>query len=105
MLRLNHNHSKRWYDQDPTVSLAVSILRNTSQVNQLHVAEILINNGKNLNIHIKKKITLFSRRWYDYDERMSDAIEYFRFFPPEEQKKIAMEIIEYLYSLDCSSCK
>ncbi|MDD3014092.1 MAG: hypothetical protein PHC34_10355 [Candidatus Gastranaerophilales bacterium] len=95
--------SKRWYDQDPTVSLAMSLLRNTSFDNQLQIADILIENGINLSIKFKSGHRLFNRRWYDHDDKMTDAIEYFRLFPEEEQKKMAVQIIEYLYNLDGSA--
>jgi len=96
----NTQSTNRWYDQDPTVSLAISILQNTSYDNQLNVAEILIENGKRLNISVKNTFTLFNRRWYDHDEKISEAIEYFRLFSAEEQKRMAIQLIEFLYNLD-----
>lgn len=91
----------RWYDKDPTVSLAISILRNTSEVNQLFIAEILIKHGERQNIELKPNYSLFNRRWYDHNERLSEAIEYLRMFSEEEQKRASIEIIEQLCNLDC----
>jgi len=104
-MSLKLRFSKRWYDQDPTLSLAMSLLRNTSIDNQLHIADLLIENGTKLKIEFKSKYKIFNRRWYDQEEKMSNAIEYLRLFPDEEQKKMAIQIIQFLYNLDSSCSK
>lgn len=102
---INTNQNLRWYDKDPTVSLSVSILRNTNEFNQLQIAEILIEKGKKLNLKLNPFNPLFNRRWYDHNEKLSEAFEYFKMFPEEEQKLIAIEIIQELFNMDsyCST--
>ena len=99
-------NNKRWYDQDPTVSLAVSILRNANIHNQLLVAEHIIQKGKAHNVPVDKiryeKPGFFSRRWYDFEESVFYAIECLRLSSPEVQKVLAIEIINYLCNLDNS---
>ena len=51
---------KRWYDVDPTVSLAVSLIRNTNDKTQLKCADFIIdfaqknnrNSGKGKFLHV-----------------------------------------------------
>ena len=38
---------KRWYDVDPTVSLAVSLMRNASIITQYDCADLIINKSNN----------------------------------------------------------
>ncbi|EKE04541.1 MAG: hypothetical protein ACD_20C00051G0007 [uncultured bacterium] len=99
------NH-KRWYDLDPTVSLAVSILRNASAKDQLLVADQIIEKSKAHNIPVEKILTekpgILTRRWYDFEEDVFHALECLRVSPPEVQKVLAVEIVNYLCNLDNS---
>lgn len=91
----------RWYDKNPTVSLAISLLRNTAPNNQTLVAGLLLEKNKELNIvgasiqHLP-----FSKRWYDFDENLYLALEVLRHAPSTVQNDIAIEIINYLCTLD-----
>ena len=97
-------NNKRWYDQDPTVSLAVSILRNASMQNQLLTAEYIIQKGLEYDFPIEKvksqKIDLLPRRWYDFEENVYYALECMRLSSIDVQKTLAIEIINYLCKLD-----
>lgn len=97
-------NNKRWYDYDPTVSLAISILRNSAKKNQALVAEFLIEKSKEQGISVEKikseKTNMFSRRWYDFDENVYYSLECLRLSPHEVQKTLAIEIINYLCKLD-----
>jgi len=98
------NNTKRWYDQNPTVSLAISIFRNASRENQKLVANFLLENVFNnskIKIHARK-IPLFNRRWYDHDENVYMAVEFIRLSSANAQNQVAVEIINYLYALDSS---
>jgi len=102
---LNFNTTKRWYDQDPTISMAISILRNTSLEHQLLVAELLLKKQAdyaptNQDTSRHKIFRLFSRRWYDFDDDLYNAIEFMRIMPLNVQREWAVEIIGYLCSLD-----
>ena len=35
------------------------------------------------------------RRWYDKDKRIAESFEYFQFSPPEIQKEISLEVINF----------
>ena len=59
---------KRWYDIDPTVSLAVSLMRNSSLMLQYDCADIIVNKAKNLGIDLSAGILVDAfnyvlRRW------------------------------------------
>lgn len=106
---LNFNDTKRWYDQDPTISMAISILRNTSIEHQLLVAKLLLKKQANFDPPVNqegskaKLFRLFSRRWYDFDDDLYNAIEFMRLMPIKVQREWAVEIIEYLCNLDGST--
>lgn len=95
---------KRWYDKDATVSLAVSILRNTTHTNQALTADFIIKQAKDQNISVKKEhpttLKALFRRWYDQNDRVAQSLDYLRCAPDELQKKMALEIIDFLYKLD-----
>lgn len=92
---------KRWYDIDPTVSLAVSLMRNASDQTQLRCAEHIIDYAKQRNVELKSTsltdaFNYILRRWYDKDKTVSEAFEYFQVAPMELQKEISLEIINIL---------
>ena len=92
---------KRWYDVDPTVSLAVSLLRNASDETQLDCADYIIDYAREHNITLKSStlndaFNYILRRWYDKDKRISEAFEYFQHAALEMQKEISLEVISML---------
>lgn len=92
---------KRWYDVDPTVSLAVSLMRNANEQAQLRCADFIIEYATQRNVQLKSN-TLNSafnyilRRWYDKDKKTAEAFEYFEVSPQEMQREIAIEVISLL---------
>lgn len=101
---LTNQQSKRWYDCDPTVSMAVSLLRNSSSQNQQLAVALVNEKGKELEIKLSTKefnvLGFFKKRWYDSDEEVSIAMEILKLCPAISQKKLALEIINYLYNLE-----
>lgn len=92
---------KRWYDVDPTVSLAVSLIRNANETTQLKCAEFIIDYARQRNVIPKNKslneaFTYILRRWYDQDKQISEAFEYFQAAPSDIQKEISIEVINIL---------
>ena len=92
---------KRWYDIDPTVSLAVSLMRNTNEQTQLKCADFIISFAKEKGIMLQSSslnsaFNYILRRWYDKDKQVSEAFEYFEVAPPELQKEISLEVINFL---------
>lgn len=94
----------RWYDQEPTLSLAVSLFSNTKKKNQKVVAEYIISVAKERDISLKNKINdffnFFVHRWYDHDELIYTAMEYLKAMPPELQKEIALDLVEKLHQIE-----
>ena len=92
---------KRWYDVDPTVSLAVSLLRNANEPTQLKCAEFIIDYAKERSVELKSNtlndaFNYILRRWYDKDKKVSEAFEYFEVSPLEIKKEISLEVIGLL---------
>lgn len=92
---------KRWYDVDPTVSLAVSLIRNANEKTQLKCAEFIIDYAKQREVKLKSNtlndaFNYILRRWYDKDEKIAEAFEYFQYSPSEIQREISLEVINFL---------
>jgi len=92
---------KRWYDIDPTVSLAVSLIRNTNEQTQGKCADFIIEFAKERNVEPKNSslnqaFNYILRRWYDQDKKIAEAFEYFEEAPLEIKKEISLEVINFL---------
>ena len=75
---------KRWYDVDPTVSLAVSL--KISKENGIDLADNILTDA----------FTYVLRRWYDTDQKIAEAFEYLKCLPIDVQKEAALQIINLL---------
>ena len=92
---------KRWYDVDPTVSLAVSLMRNANIMTQYECADLIIKISKENGIDLADNIltdafTYVLRRWYDTDQKIAEAFEYLKCLPIDVQKEAALQIINLL---------
>ena len=92
---------KRWYDVDPTVSLAVSLMRNANIMTQYKCADLIINTSKENGVDISENIltdafTYVLRRWYDTDQKIAESFEYLKLLPEEVQKDVALRLIKLL---------
>ena len=92
---------KRWYDIDPTVSLAVSLMRNANIITQYKCADLIVNASKANGIDISENIltdafTYVLRRWYDTDQKIAEAFEYLKLLPVDVQKDVALQLINLL---------
>ena len=95
------NLKQRWYDLDPTMSLAVSLMQSADYKKQTDCAQLIINKAKDFNIHIpqnklEEAFNYFCKRWYDKDKELSSAFQYLQIMPFELQKEVSLEIIEKL---------
>ena len=93
--------NKRWYDVDPTVSLAVSLMRNTNIMTQYKCADLIIQKSKDNGIDMSENILTDAfnyvlRRWYDTDQKIAEAFEYLKLMPETMQKETALDIINLL---------
>ena len=94
---------KRWYDLDPTVSLAVSLMEKAEEKLQLECAYYIIDKAKNYGVRISENdlsetFSYLFRRWYDKNKQIHDAFEYLKMAPYDVQLGIAFDIIEKLQS-------
>ena len=92
---------KRWYDVDPTVSLAVSLMRNANVITQYKCADLIIQTSKENGLDMSENIITdaFSyvlRRWYDTDQKIAEAFEYLKSLPEDLQKEVSLKIIQLL---------
>ena len=94
----------RWYDKEPTLSLAVSLMKNESVNIQVACAELITQKAKNLGVirpnNLLDAFNYVVLRWYETDERISEAFEYLKAASDEVRREIAMEIIEYLQKIE-----
>ncbi len=91
-----NNRIQRWYDKDPTLSLAVSFINNASKEKQQQIAEKIIEKAVAAGVKINELKVLFDRRWFDEDEKLRIAMEYLKESTKENQHLIALEIINFL---------
>ena len=92
---------KRWYDLDPTLSLAVSLMEKADEKVQLECAYHIIDKAKDYGVKItdsdlSEAFNYLFRRWYDKNKQLHDAFEYLRIAPYDVQLGIAFDIIEKL---------
>lgn len=92
---------KRWYDVDPTVSLAVSLMRNANIMTQYKCADLIVKKSKNSGVDLADNIltdafTYVLRRWYDTDQKIAESFEYLKSLPEELQKEVALDLINLL---------
>ena len=92
---------KRWYDIDPTVSLAVSLMRNANIMTQYKCADLIVKKSKDNGVDLADNIltdafTYVLRRWYDTDQKIAESFEYLKSLPEELQKEVALDLINFL---------
>lgn len=92
---------KRWYDVDPTVSLAVSLMRNANIITQYKCADLIVKKSKENGIDLSENVITDAfnyvlRRWYDTDQKIAEAFEYLKLLPVDIQKETALALINLL---------
>ena len=92
---------KRWYDLDPTVSLAVSLMKNANEEIQLKCADYIVSKAKNFGVKnsenaLNEAFNYILRRWYDKNIKVSHAMEYLKNAPIDVRKELALEIIDFI---------
>ena len=94
----------RWYDKEPTLSLAVSLMKNESVNIQVACAQLITEKAKNLGVirqnNLLEAFNYVVLRWYENDERISEAFEYLKAASDEVRREIAIEVIEYLQKIE-----
>ncbi len=98
---MENNFKQRWYDLEPTMSLAVSLMHDATPEQQTECAKMIIKKANDFNIFIEKNkledaFNYFCKRWYDRDKELADAFQYLKIMPFELQKEVSLEVIEKL---------
>lgn len=94
---------RRWYDIDPTLSLAVSLIWNSNEETKSFCAKLITETLQENKIRFSPGFNQALRkftRWYDDNEDLSYAMEYLKEAPDELRKKIALDIIEHLQTIE-----
>ena len=93
----------RWYDGEPTLGLAVSLLRSAVTEVRTGCASFVIERAKakdvQINTSLMDLLEFTFKRWYDEDPQLMEAMEYIRNSSPEVRKELALDIIEYLQNV------
>jgi isopropylmalate/homocitrate/citramalate synthase len=98
---MEKNLKQRWYDLEPTLSLAVGMMEKASSEKQLECAKLIKEKAKDFGISIaqnklEEAFNYFRKRWYDKDKELADAFQYLKIMPFELQKEVSLEIISKL---------
>ena len=92
--------NKRWYDKEPTLSLAVSLIKNSKEEIQLKCAEFIKlkaqDYGVVLNSNLLGAFNYVLNRWYDSSEPLAEAFGYLKEADNETRKQIAIAVITFL---------
>ena len=87
--------NKRWYDKEPTLSLAVSLIKNSNDTTQQKCAEFIKNRAQDYGITLKSNLlgafNYVLNRWYDSSEQLAEAFDYLKDADDETVKKTAFE--------------
>lgn len=89
---------KRWYDIDPVVSRATSMLEQADEELQVVCAEYIIDRLKDMDFEMSldEQFNYIMRRWYDKNIKVSHAMEYLKHAPDEIRRELALDIIEHI---------
>lgn len=100
----------RWYDNDPTLSMAISLLQNASKAHQemaaRHMFSVMEDNGL-LNIaelrtkEDRLRFIFPSFRRHRFEMHARHLVELFKHLPVGDQQEMAVQLINYMYLLDC----
>lgn len=90
--------NKRWYDENPKVSLAVGCLESADKALRNKLARIIIKNAMELGVSAKRPAPALFRRWYDKDPDLCLAMEYFKNCDDVQRQVVAENIIYFIKS-------
>lgn len=92
----------RWYDIEPDVYMAISMIECADSYQQVDYAKYIINEIKSKDLELsyiknstKNNIARPFQRWYDRNETLSTAIEYLKNTTPKLQKEISLSVLAY----------
>ena len=92
----------RWYDVEPDVYMAISMIECSYPDAQTDYANYIIRNIKIKDTDMnyirniaEKNVKVKYQRWYDKNETLSTAIEYLKNTTSDLQKEISLGVLEY----------
>lgn len=95
----------RWYDLEPDVCMAISMIECAPPNAQVEYAEYIIKlvQEKDKDFDYLKNITKSNlenryQRWYDRNETVSKAFAYLKETKKELQKEISLSVLAYMNS-------
>jgi len=100
----------RWYDKDPTLSMAISLLQNASHAHQETAARYMfkVMDGLNLldsaELRTKSERLRFifpSFRRSKFEIHARHLVELMKHLSYDAQQAMAVQLINYIYLLDC----
>jgi hypothetical protein len=94
----------RWYDVEPDVYMAISMIECSELPKQIEYAKLIINNlrEKDSNMEYIKNTTIknlsqkYYKRWYDKNDTISMAFEYLKNSTRDIQIEVAKEVLSYI---------
>ncbi|HEY9746005.1 MAG TPA: hypothetical protein V6C99_07290 [Oculatellaceae cyanobacterium] len=100
----------RWYDNDPTLSMAISLLQNASKTHQELAARYMFKLMESRNLLDKAEqgskservrfiFPTFRRSRFEMHAR--HLVELLKHLPTETRQELALQLINYVYILDC----
>jgi len=101
---------QRWYDKDPTLSMAMSLLQNASYAHQEAAARYMfkvmdaINLLDSTELRTKEDRVRFifpSFRRHKFEAHARHLVELMKHLSYDAQQAMAVQLINYIYLLDC----
>lgn len=105
---------KRWYDSDPTLSMAISLLQNAPRSHQEMTARYMFNLLRSRDLldsaelrtkadRVRFIFPSFQRSRFEMHAR--HLVELMKHLPQGTQQDLAIQLINYMYMLDCGVTK
>lgn len=102
--------TQRWYDKDPTLSMAISLLHNASSCHQEMAARYMFKVMDAMHLldiealrtkedRVRFMFPGFRRSKFEAHAR--HLVELLKHLPYEHQQTLAVQLINYIYILDC----
>lgn len=92
----------RWYDVEPAVYMAISLIEISNDEQKIDYANFIIKTIKVKDTELnfiknktKNNIKNKYQRWYDKNDTLSTAIEYLKNTTPKLQKEISLDVLNY----------
>lgn len=99
--------NKRWYDQNPTLSIAVSLLQNTSLENRMKTVSFMMSYFED---HYPEALVLaesaksgwlsFIQRRQSMEQNAWQAVETMQFLSEEARRELSLAMIRMIYQLE-----